>query len=95
MDEWLVGLCPWVYHDHGAIIMSIVICMIGIIRARDRDGVMSSYRTKAKESIVIKLKQQVADGAMIGYQQERGQEKTCRYAQVIDRHSDEWYEYLW
>ena len=90
MDEWLVGPCPCVYHDHGAIIMSIVIiCMIGIIRARDRDGVMSSYRTKAKESIVIKLKQQVADGAMIGYQQERGQEKTCRYAQVIDRHSDE------
>jgi len=72
--------------------MSIVICMIGIIRARDRDGVMSSYRSKAKESIVIKLKQQVADGAMIGYQQERGQEKTCRYAQVIHRHSDERYE---
>ena len=32
---------------------------------------------------MIKLKQQVAEGAMIGYQQERGQEKTCRYAQVM------------
>jgi len=62
--------------------MMMMMMLIGIIRARDRDDVMSTYRSKAKESIVIKLKQQVAEGALIGYQQERGQEKTCRFAQV-------------